>query len=187
MTRLTKKEISDLYFEWIYGIVCREGYLSGASHKKLLHCLHNIKFHPEISMDVNRAKDGIHLRHRFASEHSVDKFFLSEDEPCSVLEMMAALAFRMEEDIMDDPNEGDRTWEWFTAMIFSLGLYDMNDSCFDGVLVEKTIQAFLNRKYSRDGKGGLFFIEDSRDDMRKLDIWKQACRYMNYILNGEEE
>lgn len=187
MTRLTKKEISDLYFEWIYGIVCREGYLSGASHKKLLHCLHNIKFHPEISMDINRAKDGIHLRHRFASEHSVDEFFLSEDEPCSVLEMMAALAFRMEEDIMDDPNEGDRTWEWFTAMIFSLGLYDMNDSCFDEVLVEKTIQTFLNRKYSRDGKGGLFFIEDSRDDMRKLDIWKQACRYMNYILNGEEE
>lgn len=45
-----------------------------------------------------------------------------DNRPCSVLEMIIALAIRLEEHIMDDPDIGNRTGQWFWDMIVSLGL-----------------------------------------------------------------
>ena len=77
-----------------------------------------------IPMDGNRAEDGIDLRYRFGHEqHYSDAMVASflDDRPCSVLEMMIALSIRCEEHIMDDPDVGNRTGQWFWSMIASLG------------------------------------------------------------------
>ena len=41
--------------------------------------------------------------------------------------MMIALAIRCEEHIMDDPDAGDRTGQWFWSMLVSLGLGSMDE------------------------------------------------------------
>ena len=104
------------------------------------------------------------------------------DGPCSVLEMMIALAIRCEENIMDDPNIGDRTSQWFWGMVVNLGLGSMVDCRFDKQFVDETIRIFLNRKYAPNGNGGLFTIRDCDKDLRKVEIWHQLCWYLDKIV-----
>jgi hypothetical protein len=134
--------------------------------------------------DGDRACDGVDLRYRFWDSHGgYDEDILDtfDDVPCSVLEMMVALAIRCEEDIMDDPGLGSRVGQWFWAMIVSLGLGAMNDSRFDEEFVEDTIQKFLDRRYSANGKGGLFTIRGCEQDLRTVEIYCQMCWYLDTI------
>ena len=102
-------------------------------------------------------------------------------ESCSVLEMMIALAIRLEEHIMHDPDIGDRTAMWFWGMLDSMGLSEMDDSEFNLAYVEAVVQRFLDRDYRPDGKGGLFTIEECKYDLRKVEIWYQACWYLDTL------
>ena len=96
--------------------------------------------------------------------------------------MMVSLAFIIEERIMDDMEQGNRTGLWFWNMIVNLGLGTMSDNNFDIDYCEFVIDRFLKRKYEKNGKGGLFSIEDDRD-MRTAEIWYQAMWYLNYFLD----
>lgn len=171
--------ISSQYFKWLSGLVYRERY------SRLLSLLHRIDFRYSISKDQNRANDGESLRYRFAImegyEDSVDMVLDILDFPCSVLEMMVALALRCEEDIMDDASIGDRTAQWFWEMIVSLGLGSMNDTMIDNDRVIDIIERFLNRDYEPNGKGGLFTIRRCSEDLRTVEIWRQLCWYLDCI------
>ena len=137
-------------------------------------------------MDANRAYDGILLRKRFEYENSLDSSTMDlyfGDRPCSVLEMMIALAITCEENIMDDPEYGDRTGQWFWSMIVSLGLGGMTDQKYNREEVDDVIFKFLTRNYDRDGKGGLFTIPNCEVDMRNYEIWCQMCWYMDSIFD----
>jgi hypothetical protein len=101
--------------------------------------------------------------------------------PCSVLEMMVAIAIYCEEHVMDDPDYGDRTGQWFWGMISNLGLGAMHDENFDRRDVENKITRFLDRQYDPDGKGGLFRIRNCEHDLRKVEIFYQLCWYLNSI------
>jgi hypothetical protein len=103
------------------------------------------------------------------------------DGPCSVLEMMIALAIRCEETIMDDPDIGDRTRQWFWGMIINLGLGGMTDANFDPDFVDDSVLRFLNRDYEPDGRGGLFTIRNCHRDLRDVEIWYQLCWYLDSI------
>lgn len=178
-----KDRISNDYFEWIYNLVCGERFSEKLSYKKLLMHLHNTNFIYLIPKDGNRAQDGIDLRYRFAYEYTdiedADSYLKG---PCSVLEMMVALAVRCEETIMDDPTKGDRTGQWFWNMIVSLGFGGMSDDRYDRFFVDKTLDRFLSRKYEPNGKGGLFTIRNPKRDMRRIEIWYQLCDYLNSIV-----
>jgi hypothetical protein len=133
-------------------------------------------------MDGNRAEDGMDLRYRFGDENSYDQALIAtylDDRPCSVLEMLIALAIRCEEQIMDDPDIGDRTGLWFGNMIYNLNLHTMHNSDFDREYVDEVIDIFLNRKYERDGRGGLFTVKNAPRDLRDVEIWYQLCWYLN--------
>lgn len=101
--------------------------------------------------------------------------------PCSVLEMMAALAIRIEETIMDNPALGDRTGQWFWGMITTMGLGAMNDNNFDKKSAGNIVNTFLDRQYGSDGDGGLFRIRGVDVDLTKVDIWTQLCWYLDSI------
>lgn len=171
----------DDYFEWMLDIVCGNRYYHTISYRKLLSHLHDIDFTYIIPMDRNRANDGIDLRYRFALLNGYDDIPECLDGPCSVLEMILALAIRCEESIMDDPCMGDRTKQWFWGMISSLGLGAMTDDRYDEKFVDDAIFRFLDRKYEPNGRGGLFTIRNCREDMRTKDIWHQLCSYLNTI------
>lgn len=170
------------YFEWMYNLVINDRDVRDLSYRKLLSSLHSVKFTYILDRDGNRAGDGISLRYRFGRAHGYSREVIEEYidvRPCSVLEMMIALALRIEEDIMDDYDYGDRTGQWFWSMIISLGLATEYDSRFDREYVESTISAFLNRKYKRNGKGGLFTLTETRKDLRKVEIWYQAMWFLD--------
>lgn len=180
----TKDRINDEYFEWMSDIVCGRRYSKEISYRKLLMFLHDTEFRYSIPKDRNRAEDGICLRYRFTLDNDYDEFMIAEYivGPCSVLEMMVALAIRCEENIMDDPNVGDRTSQWFWGMISNLGLGAMSDSRFDRDYVFEIVERFLDRDYAPNGKGGLFTVRHCDKDLRKVEIWYQLCWYLDSIL-----
>lgn len=176
--------LSDNYFDWMYNLVCNKHY-SRLTYKKLFHFLNSIEFTYTIRGDRNRASDGVDLRYRFAYDAGYSRETIDEylgDRPCSVLEMIVALALRIEDQIMDDSDYGDRTGQWFWNMIVNLGLGSMCDNRFDPGYSEEVIARFLNHEYSYDGEGGLFTLREPSDDMRKTEIWWQAMWYLNEFL-----
>lgn len=174
--------INNEYFEWMHDLVCSKRYAKAISYRKLLSRLHGTEFVYSISRDGNRAGDGIELRRRFAEEQDCIDMVDYLDGPCSVLEMMIALAIRCEQSIMYDPDVGDRTGQWFWGMIVNLGLGSMIDSRFDRDYVDDVLARFLNRDYEPDGKGGLFTVKDCNRDLRDVEIWYQMCWYLDDIL-----
>jgi len=173
--------MADGYFEWLYELVIERG-----QYHKLLRRLHETEFTYTLEMDANRARDGTYLRDRYLMcvlrGCADDAYLRIIDRPCSVLEVMVALALRCEEHIMGCETYGDRTGFWFMEMLTSLGLFHHDDSRYDIYWVDKTVQRFLNRDYEPDGHGGLFIIENCKHDLREIDIWYQMCWYLKDYL-----
>lgn len=183
---MNRRQVADRYFKWLSNLVYSEIGDPRYSFSKLLRMLHNIEFQwdSRFPRDENRYEDGIEMRYRFADTcEGEDVNYIADclENPCSMLEMMAALAVRCEETIMDDPAIGDRTKQWFWRMVNSLGLSDMFNENFDLVKVEQVIERFLDRDYEPNGRGGLFTIENTRDDLRKVEIFCQLTWYLGSI------
>lgn len=174
------------YFEWLSKFVEGKHTSVKVSYRKLLMFLHRIPFRWSIDNDENRADDGVDLRFRFAikkgHEEDPDEILDILKGPCSVLEMMVALAIRCEENIMDDPAMGNRTGQWFWSMITNLGLGNMYDDRFDKEKAEEIIERFLDREYQSNGRGGLFFVRSCDRDLRDYEIWYQMCWYLDTIV-----
>ncbi|CAK7007727.1 MAG: hypothetical protein EUB_01567 [Eubacterium sp.] len=182
---MTKTMLTDEYFEWICDLIGIYHHQARHTYTKLLRHLQGIDFEYVIDMDGNRAEDGVDLRYRFGYEHSYEDAMIAallDDRPCSVLEMMVSLAMRCEEHIMDDPEIGNRTGEWFWNMVSNLGLEQMDDYAYQSEYVDAVISKFLNREYDRDGHGGLFTVPNCKKDLRSVEIWYQMCWYLNAIL-----
>lgn len=181
-----RDEINNEYFEWMCNLVFDGSYSKETSFRKLLIHLHDTEFIYSIPKDENRACDGLNLRYRFAYEHpelgdgEADSYITG---PCSVLEMMLALAIRCEEDTMDNPLVGNRTGQWFWEMIVNLGLGSMTDVRYDRRRVDDVIDIFLNREYEPDGRGGLFRIRGCKRDLRTVEIWNQLNWYLDTIIS----
>lgn len=181
---MVRDDVLNEYFDWMCQLVSDKQYIGDRSYRKLLSKLHNIPFTYTIDMDGNRAADGIDLRYRFGYERNYEDYIIAsflDDKPCSVLEMIVALALRCET-IMEDPDYGDRTGEWFWGMIESLGLEFMDDTSFNRDYVDDVIDIFLSRDYGRDGRGGLFTIKHPKRDLRTVEIWYQMNWYLDSIL-----
>lgn len=176
-----KKDIRKEYFDWMYVSMGGNKHGEGYTFEKLLTALHETEFTYSIEKDSNRASDGVGLRRRFAHAHDYSYSEVEEviSGPCSVLEMMIALAIRCEENIMDNPQYGDRTSQWFWRMIVNLGLGAQYDKLFDKHIFDIAINRFLNREYAANGTGGLFKIRNCKHDLRKIEIWQQLCWYTN--------
>ena len=122
-----KTQIEKRYFDWLYEIVCGKWEPRNLSFHSLLTFLYDKQFVPDNEMDCNRAVDGENLRDRFLDQQNdisakdmraVTETFLHK--PCSMLEMMVALALRCEETIMEDADAGNRTGQWFWNMLSKL-------------------------------------------------------------------
>lgn len=178
---MIRDNIKAEYFNWICDLLCKSRFAERVSYELLLRRLHEITFYSVLPEDESRAEDGVNLRYRFAVDNDCCGIEDYIDGPCSVLEMMAALALMCEEDIMGDPRIGDRTGQWFWKMIVNLGLGGLSDDRFDADLVDSVIDRFLEREYEPDGEGGLFVIRNCEHDLRDVEIWHQLCWYLDGI------
>lgn len=161
------------YYNWLCGHVTSPNH----PYKRLLKHLHDVYFFYTIPADANREQDGIDLVRRYNIENNLPDYYTPDH--CSVLEMMIALAIRIEEQLMSDSSEGDRTGQWFWGMITNLGLAGMSDDRYDKGMVDNCLSIFLNRMYCSDGQGGLFTVKDSIYDLTEVEIWMQASWFLN--------
>ncbi len=176
-----KEKIKDLYFEWLYSQIEKR---DSSNLEKFILELHSYPFFCHVPNDDNRVEEGIELRHKFADEKKVK---LSEDflsGPCTLLEMLVALADRMDF-ILFDPSKGSRSWLWFWLFIDNLKLRKYtNDDREEDISRKKNfnrvvLKKFLRRDYLANGTGGLFPLDNPSSDQREIEIWYQMAAYIN--------
>ena len=176
------QELEDIgfqYLNWMISKVEKDAPKDISFSKLLLH-LNNIPFVYSNPLDSNRESDGLNMRWKFSCETGIPIDFVrhSVSGNCSFLEMMVALAIRMES-IMDNPAKGDRTSQWFWQMISNLGLGGLYNANYDENIVNNIINNFNNHTFSQDGKGSLFYMRYCDVDMRFVDIWTAMCWYLD--------
>lgn len=162
------------YFEWLVDLL-QDDYLR-SNYQKLLRKLFATEFTWIVDYDSNRAKDGIYLRYLFSRD--IDDDF-DMNIGCTMLEMMIALARRCEDDIMYDPEIGDRTGYWFWVMIENMGLDAYDDYGYFESRVDYILDVVIERKYQRNGKCGMFYCNKNGADFREMDLWWQLNAYLN--------
>lgn len=162
------------YFDWLYFMVVP----NGGKFRKLLTMLHTMEFKYFVEYDENRASDGVNLRWYYVDDGGDDEI-LRWKEPCTVLEMLIALAMHMDKIV------GDRELDivhWFWLMLDNLDLAWMKDDKYDKTYIYGRVAMFLDREYEPDGNGNIIYIPDSPDDLRDVEIWNQMCWYLDSIL-----
>lgn len=178
------ENIVNKYYRWLYSLVNSEQHLNSVKYDKLLLYLFNTPYYAEYEDDLNRIYDGYSFRYRiFADKFNYDLEYVEEHlsclGDCSMLEMLVSFAYRIEDDIMSDDTQGDRVGQWFWSMIVSLGLGKMDDENFNEKYCNLVIRKFINHKYNKNGKGGLFTFTENNSDMRTITLWCQAMWYLN--------
>lgn len=161
-------------------------------YRRLMAVLSSIEFvwiHP---MDENRAIDGLELRSDFTDE---TELYLDGRSglpvKCSVFEMMAALAIRVENRIMRNLSVGDRTGVWFMDMLRNLGLDRLSDDVWgptDEEFVLDVVHDMLYRDYKSNGEGGLFPLKGRNrgKNQRNEQIWNQCMAYLSENYGNDD-
>lgn len=176
------------YFRWLLTWISNiDQEYSINDYTNLLELLLHISFQwdNDYPMDANRAADGANLREIYMEEEDLpfEDGYFDELPSCSVLEVMIALADRIEMDYLKDPDLGDRTSVWFWLMLCNLGLDNYINSRFNEKEVENIVTLFLNRQYCTDGNGSLF-VTKRHFDMRKMDIQEAMNVWIgDFLLN----
>lgn len=181
ISSMTDFSVKEDYFRWLASLVDTD---PTRDYLGLLMELHSIEFSPETAIlipnDDNRIEDGIALRHRFKEETGC-KACSYLNGPCTVLEMLVALAYRIEDVI------GNNYVYSFWEMIENLGLDKYDDDSISEIGnaddIDDKITELLNRTYAYNGVGGLFPLTDPPNDQRKVEIWYQMGTYLgeNYM------
>ena len=171
------------YIEWI---AHERLYLTDKEYKsytRLIFFLTGIEFEWVVPRDENRAADGLALREDFTYETGLFLDSSTNLMPrCTFFEMLAALAYRCESQIMLDFSNGYNVSRWFFIMLENLGLKDLTNSKFrrdDENYIMQRVNNFMDREYKKDGTGGIFVVKNRKIDMTEEEIWKQCMAFLN--------
>ena len=173
------------YYRWLLSKI---DIFKHEEHRTLVSVLFDRVYDCFIANDSNRKETGLYLRYVFEEETGYPISEYKEvglNVPCSVLEMLVGLAMSIENDIMYDPEIGDRTAEWFWMMIYNLGLHKATneeiglDFRFGIAYIDHILNTWLDRTFDYDGTGSPFPLENPHEDQRKVEIWYQAMAYLD--------
>lgn len=170
--------VRTLYFRWLIGKL--DKHMVKKYSSLLMHLFKDTFIeNQEVPMDVNRARDGIALRKRFISENEYfgdSELEIIQYEDCSWLEMLIALAERIDDQMMFDMNLGNRTDKWFWLIINQMDLSKFDEKNYVYDQIKRKLNRFIRREYENDGKNGIF---KCNRDVRKIEIWYQMMEYFN--------
>ena len=176
--------VKELYFNDLCKMV---GVDEGGDHRSyylLAKTLHSIGFYALVERDDNRGRDAELNRRDFAKVYRLtdEEFEQIDRYPASVFEMLIALCMRMVGIVVEGYDHGFTTKVFFWELMRNLDLERFSDDSFDkfgGEFAVKTIvNQWLERRYSYDGKGGLFPLTFPNEDQRKVEIWYQMMAYL---------
>lgn len=191
-------ELADLdshYKKWLIRLVGSK--YRGKDFSKMLLELGSIIFVWFIPNDDNRIEDGRSLRDRFLNDdywlvnnilNDTEDSFINMD--VSVLEVLVAMAIRMDDILGDLLYDGDRANQCFWEMLTNIDLILLDDDTFieQPEQFYRILHRFIYRSYDVDGYGGLFPLNDPEDDQTKVELWYQMNRYLveNYFEKQQE-
>lgn len=190
MTETTSRSIacSSSYFKWLYSFV---GALShrnpSRSYWLLCERLHNTIFYWMVPNDDNRIEDGVALREGFCFENDISidvTEFYQEESPCTVFEMLVALAERMAY-IADGSTSKKSVAKYVNRFLTNLDLRHYTDEYIlddiEGRLeeIDAIIKRLVYREYDYDGSGGLFPLRQPFEDQRDVELWYQMAKYID--------
>lgn len=167
------------YFEWLYEqVAVSEFEERDLTYWKLLRILFTTEFFWSVDYDGNRSDDGVALRYRFLEDRGI-----SEVDPdwmktgCSVLEMMVALARRME---FETDSGGAHYWFW--VFVENIGLSGFSDerrfTRRQQERIRDILDAVIERNYEPSGLGGFFPLQYPRHDQRDRELLYQMSDYI---------
>lgn len=162
------------YHIWLCSQVSIQG--PDYSYFLLMRDLDDHRFDAVVELDENRMRDAMELRRRYIDE--VKSFGSMADEPrrgVSVLEVLIRLAERAT--FMADEEEDVSKWFW--TFLRNLGLDAFTDDNYDDAEVHHIIWNFVNRRYTKTGKGGIFPLKHTKRDQRLLELWYQLAEYLH--------
>ena len=165
--------LREYYVSWILREI--GGYYP--RHQRLIRYLHEIPFKYSIPRDRNRAGDALFFRANFLDEIGSDNARKIENDPCSVLEVLASLAIRIDNEYVGDPSES-RPDKLFWEMICNLKLDQFDDRHFYPDEIDELVSKWLNRDFDYDGRGSIFPLRQPKRDQRDVEIWVQMNDYL---------
>lgn len=170
------------YFDYLCSLIGkRENYTI------LLEQLSYISFYSLIPNDDNRGVDGVQLRDQYLEEEGPHALSLCPTGPCSVLEMMIGLSYRLVFESAESKWEKN-VGQWFWILVDNLGLTDYaNGTMYEPDLrdtIVAIVTVLLERRYKSDGNGGLFPLKNPKKDQKNVEIWYQMSAYIleNYPI-----
>lgn len=176
---MNEHSLDEVYLDWLVARVTsprQRRSTAARTYYKILKQLHEKEFFWLVANDDNRVLDGLELRNEFLADI---RYRIGEDDEewasagCSVLELLIGLSRRLAD--LDDGEP--RIWFWH--MMKNLGLDQHDDQIpYDHEEVDEILSALIYRTYDRDGNGGLFPLDDPREDQRKVEIWYQLNAYL---------
>lgn len=193
----TLGELDDLvdfgegYFKWLEGELLDQDHMS---YHSLLRKLHAKEFMWVNEYDENRADDGSRLRARYSEVCGVDYRTSWLTWPCSVLEMVDALAVKIDDMIMYDLSQGERIGEWFWLMLDNLGLLKYSDDIWAKRPetcdrdVDAILRRFMEREWDSHGRPNLFLPKDGKltFEWSQMDIWGQCVAYFRDVYEDRK-
>lgn len=177
--------VEERYFKWLQSQVdSLSNRNTLRTHHLLTEQLHKKIFRAFVRNDDNRVADGISLRWEFCCEFGYDDDLSIHLEPCSMLEMLVALARRMAYE-SDGLGRGYEAADWFWRMLKNVGLKEYTDEVYLGDAffdvqesVDVVLDNVIERRYLPDGHGGLFPLRSSEHDQRQVELWYQMSAYL---------
>lgn len=166
--------LDDLYLEWLYDqVIVRTRSGKGASYWKLLRQMYQTEFTWFVPNDGNRAEDGKDLRREWLDSIDRDASPQWLDLGCSFLEMLVALARRMEFEADETPHH------WFWKLLENMGLESYHDGIgYSPGFVRRRMTIVMKRLYDFAGNGGLFPLKNPVEDQRKVELWYQMSAFL---------
>ena len=159
------------YFRWLLKeIDYDEMKKRAADYSYLLRYLFEREFYWDVPHDDNRAADGVQLRIIAGINADLGR--------CSILEMMVALARRIDKEILPDFDNGENAGRWFWMMIENCGASKYDNGHWNAEEVAYIFSSVLYRGYEFDGSGGFFPLKNAEKDQRKVELWYQMQSYL---------
>lgn len=177
MVMASNGTLDERYLTWLHRQLEPDTQRNPArSHWLLCSQLFKTEFVWFIPNDDNRLYDGLDIRTEFVDAEEggrVPGTWYSE--PCSMLEMLVALARRMAFETDEAPDY------WFWTIMENLGLRQYVDDVYDdgvSMKVDEILSTVIEREYLADGTGGLFPLHHPGTDQRQVELWYQMSQYL---------
>lgn len=149
----------------------------GKRYTFLLGCLWKKEFYSIIDHDNNRGSDGLLLREQYG-------FGINDFGPARCLEVLLVLAKSCSDGFVG--SKVPRSYQlvfWDFLRNLDLDRYDNGKDGWSGPHVyfeiDEKLSSWLERRYSKDGNGGIFPLKDSNKNQKKVELWYQM---QNYII-----